>query len=148
MALYKIKQCPKCRSIIEYGHDRRGIGVPFKRCSACKTIIIDKDTTEWELKSFISKACYFFICAWTSMLFGLFFPLAALAFSKYIMKKETTNETFLLLYLYPAGVVVFAMLSVILESKSIRNSKGRMKDKGYRLLLTQMGLLKNEDTKL
>jgi hypothetical protein len=135
---YVIKKCPNCKDIYYTGHDRRGIGIPYKTCILCKTIIIDEAETEWELKNLGQKFVYILICIWTSILFGAIGPIMVYCFNELTDTKTTDKQG---LYAYIIGIIIFGIIFYRANIKDIQLSKERMKDANYRGILKKLGLL-------
>ena len=135
-----IKRCPKCHVPYEADFDSRGLGQPFRACQLCRQIIIDTDTTEWELKSLPAKVGYLVICLWSSLLVGLLLPIAVLVYRELTDQPSMGNELFV--RLLAVGVLLAAAVMFLGTWKEIQESKERMKNEPYRAVLRQLGLLK------
>lgn len=135
MGMYVIKKCPHCQTVYEEGHESRGIGRPFRKCSQCEGVIIDTDETEWELKSPLGKATYFLICGYTCIVYGTGFLLVA----SFAFKGLSTIDYMML---WAGGCVVALGVLIIVNYRDIEESQTRMADPKYRELLETLGLLK------
>jgi hypothetical protein len=141
MGTYKTKSCPKCGNVFEmFAHVYAKIGKPFRECEKCKSLCLDTDTTEWDLKGPLGKASYIFLSSLGSILLGWLVPLALFAFglSKWIGMEP---NSFTVLGSWGLGVLMFGALNWSSVHKEIRASQERMSDPHYRECLRALGIL-------
>ena len=131
-----VKRCPHCGNTMSEVYSI-GIGRPFVDCSNCGKVVIDKDSTEWELKNFFQKIFYLFTSLYTVFIFS-FLPMLVIGF----LIDDLSDATLLVIYLLSAGcLALFSGRSLI---EDIKASDARMKDPSYRQMLQAMGLLKDK----
>ena len=112
-----------------------GIGKPFVECSNCGQVVVDRDTTEWELKNIFQKIFFLFISLYTVFLFAML-PVLIYGFST----DNPSDATVFVIYF--VSVVCLSLLTGKGLFEEINASKERMKDQSYRETLQSMGLLK------
>jgi len=129
-----LKTCPHCgrRWTDTY---TAGIGKPFYYCSICHQTIIEKDTTEWELKSLIGKIAYFGIFIWTGIIVS--FGVVLVAYS--LLGKDRIER--LLLPIWSGAFLLVMCIGVWSTMRDIKESRERMKNHEYRKTLKELGLL-------
>jgi len=140
MVMQVIKKCPNCNNVIYDGHDQVGIDIPFKICGRCKTKVIDKSFTEWELKKYVQKISYFFVMVWTSFFIGLLLPIIFIgAYEEGLSSYKVSGE--MMFVLWAVGSFLVALKSISNLKRDIKSSKSRMEDPKYRNTLKELGLL-------
>lgn len=129
-----LKTCPHC--------GRRwsetftiGIGKPFYQCSTCHQTIIDKNTTEWELKSLIDKIAYFGVFIWTAIIASFFVVMVAY----FLLGQDRTDK--LLIPIWSCAFLLVMSIGVWSNMGDIKESRERMKNPEYRKKLKELGLL-------
>jgi hypothetical protein len=141
MPMYKIKSCPHCKKTYDFDHDRRGIGSPLLQCPSCSNLIIDTDMNEWELKDPISKIIYIILSVYTAFMYGLLSPLIAWGIADLFDYDSEAHGYNFFIISYAIGVFLIALVALWSNKGDIKESKERMKDSEYRLLLKKAGLL-------
>jgi hypothetical protein len=133
-----IKRCPTCGYVYD-GSDSVSIGKPFLDCPDCKSLIIDTDSTEWELKSSFGKVAY--VASWikTCLAYGSVFAAAAFALIE-LLGFDLGNASFISLCV--VTFICCAIYACFMNLTDIRESRKRRRDPHYRLFLIQIGLLK------
>lgn len=128
-----IKTCPHCNHTMSETYSI-GIGKPFAECSNCGKMVIDRDTTEWELKNIFQKLFFLVTCLYTAIIVGVI-PVLIYGFSV-----DNPSDTALLgIWLGTSCcVALFSSRNLVEE---INASKERMKDPDYRQVLQSVGLL-------
>ena len=135
MAMRVTKKCPHCKGVYEQGPDQRGIGTPLRSCESCGNTFVDTDENEWELMGPLGKLSFVFISTWTAFVFGIALPALC-----YAVDKDLAEDHFL--GLYACGVVAFALILGVMNTRDIKESRHRMRDPDYRSRLHQAGLLR------
>jgi hypothetical protein len=129
-----IKTCPYCKYTLAETY-KIGIGKPFVECSNCKERVIDKDTTEWELKNIFQKICFLLVSLYTTVFYGIF-PVLIYGL---LVDKPSNSMVLGIWFLSSCVLAVFTSRGLVEE---INASNERMKDTDYRQVLRSMGLLK------
>ncbi len=139
MPTYRSIRCGKCKKYLEYmGTPYDVIGQPFIICPTCKTVNILSDKNEWELKSGISKAWFFFMMTLMGVDYGfgggllVAYLIAYFAFDQDKPEVQTVSIF--------AGVGILSMFWYLIRDfkKDIGESRARMADPAYRAMVLEL----------
>lgn len=114
------------------------IGQPFMICPMCKTVNTLRDKNEWELKSGVSKAWFFFMM----ILMGVAYGFGGGLLISYLVVYFAFNrdKPDMLTFAIFTGVGVLSMFWYLVRDfkKDVRESRARMADPKYRAVVLEL----------
>ena len=128
------------------GEETHGLGKPYVRCSNCKSMVLMGRRSEWQLKSFGSRAVYVLSECAPAMVLPLFLVFAVLG-GFWLTAEFTGRINDIALVGIPAAVYAIATAIAMRGAlkrvaREISRSRRRMLNADYRHKLKHMGLLK------